>query len=388
MTNWLIHHMVKNSKETEDPAVRAAYGRLGSLTGIVVNCLLSVTKIVAGVISGSLAIVADGVNNLGDASGAIVSLITTHMAAKPVDEEHPFGHGRMEYIGSLVIGGIIILAGYHLLEDGIKGVLHPAELKGSTIIVAILSLSIILKGWLYHFYKTLARIIHSEPLAAEAKDSISDIFGTVAIFISIVLQMLKGWSIDSWMSIIVALLVLKTGIEVCHDTIDILLGKEPDKELVRQLEEKLLSYPEIHGVHDLIVHDYGPGRVIVTVHAEVSVDSNIVAIHEVIDKAEREIGKSMHLMICIHMDPTVTNDPTTTRVKEQMQEFLKSVDNRLSLHDFRMVPGKNAINLVFDCLLPPNGYKDVKGLEKQIADYATSLDKRYHTVVQFDTDFV
>lgn len=380
--------MVKHAKETEDPEVRAAYGRLGSLTGIVVNCLLSATKIVAGLISGSLAITADGVNNLGDASGAIVSLISIHMAAKPVDEKHPFGHGRMEYIGSLVIGGIIIIAGYHLLEDGIKGVFHPKKLSASTLIVAILTLSILMKGWLFSFYKTIARLIHSEPLEAEAKDSISDIFGTIAIFISIVLEMLKGWSVDSWMSIIVALLVLKTGIEVCHDTIDTLLGKEPDKALVAQLKERLLSYPEIHGIHDLIIHDYGPGRIIVTVHAEVSVDSNIVAIHEVIDKAEREIGKAMHLMICIHMDPTVTNDPTTNKVKAEMEEYLKSVDARLSLHDFRMVPGKNAINLVFDCLLPPNGYKNVDGLEKQLAAYATSLDGRYHTVIHFDTDFV
>ncbi len=388
MSDWLVSHLVKDARQTEKPEVRAAYGRLGSAVGIAVNLALSLAKVLLGLACNSLAIVADGVNNMGDASGAIVSLITTHMAAKPVDEEHPFGHGRMEYIGSLCIGGIIILAGFHLLENGIKGVLHPVPVTSSNAVVIILLLSIACKWWLYRFYKRLAWLIHSEPLEAEAKDSLSDIFSTVAIFASISLESLKGWHVDGWMSIIVALIILKTGLEVCHDTIGLLLGREPDKALVKELKQRLLSYPGIKGVHDLVIHDYGPGRTIATVHAEVSAESDIVAIHEVIDQAEREIGKAMRLMLCIHMDPTITSDPTTNKVRSQMEDFVKSLDPRLSIHDFRMVPGSNVVNLIFDCLLPASGYPDMGVLEKKLMEYAKELDSRYHIVVRFDNDYV
>lgn len=387
MTNWLIRHTIKDYENTRDLKVRERYGTVGSAGGIVVNVLLSSLKFAIGLLSHSLAVTADAVNNLSDASGAVVSLVTTRIAAKPVDQEHPFGHGRMEYVGSLVIGGLIILAGVQLLEESVKGILHPAPISGSSAVVLVLCLSILLKGWLHSFYKKLGRAVDSEPLIAESKDSLSDMIGTAAILVSLLFQFAYGWHIDGWMSLVVAILILRTGIGVCHDTVDLLLGSEPDPLLVEEIKDKMLSHPEIQGVHDLIIHDYGPGRTIVTAHAEVAVDSNIVQIHEVIDKAEREIGQSLHLTICIHMDPTVTKDPLVNKVKMEMQEFLLSIDPKLSLHDFRMVPGEKQTNLVFDCLLPPCGYPDVPGLRKKISDYAKSLDPRYRVVVQFDNNF-
>lgn len=388
MTEWLIRHCVKDCDEVKEQKVRESYGTLGSLTGITVNCLLSAVKFVLGIISGSLSITADAVNNLSDAAGSIMSLVTVRMAAKPVDKEHPFGHGRMEYIGALAIGVMILIAGLKLLESSINGVLHPGDLTVSVLIIVLLALSILSKVWLFFFYRKLGKKIDSETLLAASKDSISDVIGTCAILASMVLQMLFGWNIDGYMGILVACFVLKTGFDVCKETIDLLLGEKPDPQLVKDLRSCILSCKGILGIHDLMVHDYGPGRRFVTVHAEVDAHSNIVDAHELIDEAEREIAEKMHVDICIHMDPVVTDDPVLNKVQGEMADYLKSIDPNLSLHDFRMVPGQDSIKLVFDCLLPSNGsITDTSALKKKIDEYAQQLDPRYSVVVRFDVAF-
>ena len=354
MTAWLIRRFIREPDRVNDPDVRAAYGTLAAITGIAVNLLLSAGKFLMGLLSGSLAIMADAANNLSDAAGSIVTLITTRLARKPVDQEHPFGHGRMEYL--------------------------------SWVVVATLAASVLLKLWLFFFYRKLGNAVHNGTLLAASKDSLGDVLSTGAVLLSVLAYLAFNWAIDGWIGLLVAAVVLKGGFDVCRDTMDSLLGGKPDPEKIRQIRELLLARDGILGIHDLVLHDYGPGRCIASVHAEVSADANIVAIHEVIDDAEREIGQKMHMAICIHMDPIVTSDEKVNHVHQQMSDFLKNTDPCLSLHDFRMVPGQGHINLIFDCVTPA-GYKGRDELLKSLNAYARSLDDRYRLVVQFDTDY-
>ena len=386
MTQFLIRLFVKNPQDTASQKVRAAYGTLGACTGIAVNVLLSATKFLLGLMSGSLAVMADAVNNLSDAAGSVMSLLSVRLADKPVDREHPFGHGRIEYIGALAIGVLILIAGVKLLSEGIAAIVTPAVLTVQLVTLALLFASVLVKLWLYFYYRKLGRAIDSTTLLAASKDSLSDVVATSAVLVSIVLQKLFGWRIDGYMGVVVAMFVLKTGLSVCKDPIDRLLGEKPNPSMTRAIREKLLSYEGILGLHDLVVHDYGPGRCIASVHAEVSAKGDIVAVHEMIDQAERELKEELGIVVLIHMDPIVTDDPLVNEVHQKVSEYLHSVDERLSLHDFRMVPGQQQINLVFDCLLP-DGYADRDGLLKMLTEFAKTLDTRYALVVQFDTDF-
>ncbi len=386
MTTWLIRHLVRNYTHTTDHKVRQAYGTLGTGTGVTINILLATLKFLLGVLTGSLAVTADAVNNLSDTAGSVMSLISVRLAAKPQDKEHPFGHGRMEYIGALAVGVLILVAGVKLLLSGAESILHPAALNASLLVMVLLGTSILVKLWMFFFYRYIARTIDNKTLAAASNDSISDVAATSTVLISLIVQTLLDWRIDGYIGVLVALFVLKTGVDVCKDTIDRLLGEKPNPQLALDIKSKLLSYEGISGVHDLVVHDYGPGRCIASVHAEVSATANIVAVHETVDKAERELQKDLGIVVCIHTDPTVTDDPTINDVQLKMETFLQGEDRRLSLHDFRMVPGQKQINLIFDCLLPDD-YSGKENLRHRLAAYAKQLDPRYEIVVQFDTDF-
>lgn len=386
MTAWLIRRFVPHHDRVTQSGVRAAYGTLASITGIIVNVLLAAGKFLIGLISGSLAITADAANNLSDAAGSVMTLISVRLANKPVDPEHPFGHGRMEYIGSLAVGALIVAMGFSLLRDGLSAILHPEALTVSWVVLVVLALSILGKLWLYFFYRQTGSAIQNGTLLAAAKDSLGDVLSTGAVLLSVVLNAVFGWKLDGWIGLVVAVIVLKAGVEVCRDTVDSLLGGKPDPEKIQQIRELLLAREGILGLHDLVLHDYGPGRCVASVHAEVSAEGNILDIHEMIDDAEREIGEIMHMPICIHMDPIVTTDETTNRVRQQLVDFLSAMDASLSMHDFRMVPGEGHTNLIFDCVLPA-GYKEKDVLLKALTAYARSLDDRYRLVVQFDTDY-
>ena len=386
MTHWLIRLFVHNYQNTADRKVRASYGTLGSVTGIAVNVLLAAMKFIIGTISGSLAATADAVNNLSDSAGSLMSLITVRMAVKPNDRSHPFGHGRLEYIGALAVGVIILIAGVQLLIKGVNTIVNPAEIHVSLLMLILLLVSIAAKLWLYFYYRKIARLIGSKPLSAAARDSLSDMLATGAIVVSMALQWCFGWTIDGFIGVLVALFVLKAGFDVCRDTIDSLLGGKPDPHMIQDIKAILLRYDEIRGLHDLILHDYGPGRCIASVHAEVSAAGDIVAIHEVIDRAERELKDTLGIEVVIHMDPTMTDDPKVNALREQIADYLRGLDARLSLHDFRVVPGEKQINLVFDCLLPQDGI-DKDQVMASLRAFAKQLDSRYELVVQFDTDF-
>lgn len=386
MIGWLVKLFIRNPGDTTSPGARAAYGTLGCVTGVVVNLLLSAIKFLIGSLSGSLAVTADAANNLSDAGASLVSLVSVRLAQKPVDKKHPFGHGRMEYLGTLAVGVLIVIMGVELLKSGIEGIISPSALSLSPILIVALAVSILFKVWLYFFYRNLGGKTNNSTLLASGKDSLSDVLATGAVLLSLILYLIFGWKLDGWISAVVALLVLKSGLSVCKETVDRLLGMKPDPEKVKQLHDELLAREGILGIHDLVLHDYGPGRSIASVHAEVDAKGDVLALHEMIDEAERDVGQSTGVTLCIHMDPIVTDDPVLNDVKEKMTGFLKTQDDRLTLHDFRMVPGQNKISVIFDCLLPP-GYKDKEKLLSAIEWYAGSLDQRYAVIVQFDTAF-
>ena len=386
MTAWLIRHFIKNHRNVHDYAVRERYGTLASITGIVCNLLLAALKFVMGMLSGSLAVMADAANSLSDAAGSIVTLITVRLSNKPVDSEHPFGHGRMEYIGSLAVGALILLMGFSLLKDSITAIFHPEALAMNWMVAAALVIGVLVKLWLFVFYRKLGRAVDNGTLLAASRDSLGDVLSTGAVLASVLVNLAFGWCLDGYIGLVVAVIVLKGGVEVCRETLDQLLGGKPDPEKIRQIRELLLNHEGILGVHDLVVHDYGPGRCVASVHAEVSADGNILTIHEMIDNAEREVEQKLHIPICIHMDPIVTNDETSNRLRHQLNDYLRNIDPALSMHDFRMVPGEGHTNLIFDCVVPP-GYKDRQLLYNSLRAYAQSIDPNYHVIVQFDTDF-
>ncbi len=386
MTKLLFRLFMKTQNDVNDRSVRAAYGTLGSVTGIIVNVLLAALKFIIGTVSGSLAATADAINNLSDSAGSLMALITVRMAVRPNDDSHPFGHGRMEYLGALAVGIIILIAGGKLAYEGVKSAISPTAMNVQLVPLLLLAASIFVKLWLYFYYRTIAKMIHSKTLFAAAKDSLSDMLATGTVVISMLLQWILGWRIDGYISMLVALFVFKAGYDVCRDTVDSLLGGKPDPMTIRDIKRILLEYDEISGLHDLILHDYGPGRCIASVHAEVSASGDIVAIHEIIDQAERRLKDSLGIEVCIHMDPTVTDDPKINALREQIAAHLRSIDSRLSLHDFRVVPGEKQINLVFDCLLP-NEEMDRAMLLQSLQRLVKQMDPRYELVVQFDTDF-
>lgn len=387
MTAWLMRHFVEKRPAKDENTRRGQYGTLGSLVGIGVNVLLALMKLLVGTLTGSVAVVADAANNLSDAGGSVVSLISMRIAQKPVDRDHPFGHGRMEYLGALGVGALILLMGFELFKSGVQSILAPEPLTFGWVPFGILAGSILLKGWLYLFYNKVGGKIASSALLAAAKDSLSDVLATSAVALSMLIGHFFGLAIDGWMGVIVAVLVLRAGWEVCSDTVDSILGGKPDPELGQEIVERIMKYDMIVGVHDLIIHDYGPGRCVASVHAEVPCTGGLIEIHEIIDRAEQEISRELNIPICIHMDPVETGNPETDSIKKMMAEYLGSIEPGMMLHDFRRVPGEKQINLIFDVVIPAD-YKKTEELRKKLCDYAAELDARHRCVINFDLDYI
>ena len=386
MTAWLLKRFIKNHQDVHNQPVRAAYASLGATVGIIINIALSLAKFLIGLLAGSVAVTADAANNLSDAGGSIVSLVSARMAQKPGDKDHPFGHGRMEYIGALGVGVIILLMGFELFKEGIANIIAPSATDFSLVSWILLSAGILMKVWLYFFYSRLGRAIDSEPLKAASKDSVSDVLASSGVLLGMALDRLFGLRLDGWMGVLVALFVLRTGYQVCKGTVDRLLGAQPNREMNDTLMGKLLSYEGILGVHDLVIHDYGPGRSIASIHAEVSAKSDIVKIHEIIDRAERDISAEMSIPLLIHMDPIITDDAVSLETKAELEAFLLSQDERLKLHDFRRVQHADRVTLLFDVMIPPE-MKDISPLKHKIEDFAKGLDGQNECVIDFDPDY-
>lgn len=388
MTEFLLRKCVKDYQDVKNPAVRERYGTLSGAVGIFLNLMISLGKFAAGVITSSVAVTADAFNNLSDAASSLVTLVGFRLAGQKADDDHPFGHGRMEYLAGLAVSVAILLVGLELAKSAVGKILHPETVLFSPLSVGILSVSILVKLWMYFFNRDLGRRIDSAAMAATAADSLSDCVATGAVLLGLVVGYFAKVSIDGWVGVLVAAFVFKTGWGAAKDTISPLLGQAPDPALVAGIRETVLIHPEVSGVHDLIVHDYGPGHIMASLHAEVSIDADMAATHDVIDNIERELGSKYHIMATIHMDPIATDDSLVNARKAEMLELARQIDPAITLHDFRMTEGPTHTNLIFDLVVPRKCPLSDGEVRQEMARRALERNARYLTVIQIDHPYV
>ncbi len=387
MINFLAKIFIKDRENTADQKVRAAYGYLCGAVGIALNILLFAGKLTAGTISGSVAVTADAFNNLSDAGSSVISLIGFRLASQKPDPHHPFGHGRFEYIASLIISIIIILMGFELGKSSFEKILSPEEVEYSALTFAVLGASVAVKLYMFLYNSSVGKKIDSSTMRATAMDSVSDAVSTGAVLLSAVIAMLTKVALDGWMGLVVAVFIMITGFKTAKETVDSLLGAPPCPELVRQIESMVLAYDDIIGVHDMIVHNYGPGRTFVSLHAEVPADGDIVAIHDTIDNAEHEIAKKLGCLVTIHMDPIDVRDEHTAQLRQKVGEIIKEVNPEVTFHDFRVVSGPTHTNLIFDIVSPMDCKLSDKELADHIAEKIHEYDESYFAVIDVDKDF-
>lgn len=389
MTELLVKTFVKDYQNTEEAKVRTAYGVLSSLVGIVCNLLLFVGKLAVGLVLHSVSVMADAFNNLSDAASSVIGFIGVKMAEKPADEEHPFGHGRIEYIAALIVSFLVIEVGFTFFKNAIAKIRTPEELSFNRISMGILLASVAVKLWLSFFNKKLGKRINSTVMQATATDALGDVVTTLATMGSILFFYFTKINIDGYVGLAVSLLVMWAGVGIAKDTLEPLIGQSVDPKLYREISEFVESYDGILGSHDLIVHNYGPTKSLASIHAEVPNNVDIETSHEIIDRIERDAAKKLGIFLVIHMDPVETADAQVAEVKAEVQEVLHQMDERLSLHDFRMVDGEKWINLIFDVVVPFSyGENDRPKLREAIEEKVRSLDERYHCVITFDSGFV
>ena len=389
MIQFLVRRFVKNHEDTENPDVRTAYGILSSVVGIFCNVLLFGVKMTIGTLMGSMAVMADAFNNLSDAASSVIGFVGVKMANKPADKDHPFGHGRMEYIAALIVSFLVIEVGITFFKSSIEKIRNPEELAFSWISFIILALSVGVKLWLSVFNRSLGRRIDSKVMLATAADSMGDVITTTATLVSIIVCRFSGLNIDGVVGLIVSIVVILSGISIARDTLEPLIGEGTDPKLCAEIRELVESYEGIVGSHDLIVHNYGPGRSMASIHAEVPRDVDIETSHEIIDKAEREVSKKLGIFLVIHMDPVEVHDARVLAIKEKLGRVLHALDDQLTFHDFRVVFGKQQINLIFD-LVVPFTYKeeDEVKLSQQVMALMQEVDARYQCVIAMDRSFV
>ena len=389
MTDWLVQRCIRRPEDGSDPAVRQAYGLLSGGVGIVLNLLLSAGKFVAGVLTGSIAVTADAFNNLSDAGSSVVTLVGFRMAAKRADDDHPFGHGRIEYLSGLAVAVAILVVGLELAKSSLEKVLHPVEVAFSWLSVGILCASILVKLWMFFFNRNLSRRIGSAAMMATATDSLSDAAATSAVLLGTLVGHFADLYIDGWVGVLVAVFILRAGWGAAKDTLDPLLGQSPDPELVRGIQETVLGRPEIVGMHDLVVHDYGPGRVMVSLHAEVPAHGDLLELHDVVDNIEMDLSRQLNCQAVIHMDPVVTDDGLTGPLRSRVAELVKQVDPAITIHDFRVVAGPTHTNLVFDAVVPfDEKLTAAQAAEKIRALVRTMDDGRYFAVVTVENSYI
>lgn len=388
MIEFLARVFIRHRDTLSPSALRQAYGQLCGAVGIGLNLLLFVGKLFAGTISGSIAITADAFNNLSDAGSSLVTLLGFRLAGRKPDPEHPFGHGRMEYISGLAVAGLILLMGVELGKSSLKKILSPEEIVSSPLVLAILAVSVAVKLYMFYYNRSIGRKIKSAAMSATATDSLSDAVSTTAVLIATLVGQFTGLNIDGWVGLLVALFILFSAYKAAKETLSPLLGQTPDPEFVDRIEQIVLSYPEVLNIHDLIVHDYGPGRMMISLHAEVSADGDLLQLHDVIDNAEHRLKKELGCMAVIHMDPIITNDAHTDALRMAVAEKVKSIDPRLTIHDFRTVPGSTHTNLIFDVVVPYDVKLTADEVRRRIEALVKELDENYFAVVQIDNSYV
>lgn len=388
MTQLLIKWFIKTPEEVQNPNVRHAYGNLGSIVGIITNIILSLSKMGIGLLFNSMAIFADGINNLSDAGSSVVTLIGFKLSAKPADEDHPFGHARIEYVAGMIVSFIILILGVDLIRSSIDKIFNPEPILFNASLIVVLVLSILVKLWLSRFNSILGKKIDSATMIATSTDSRNDVIATSAVLVAIIINYFTNINLDGLMGALVGCFILYSGISLIKETTNPLLGQAPNPEFIGAIEAKLLSYEEITGFHDLVVHSYGPNRWFATVHAEVPAEANLLHCHDIIDNIERDLQKEMGIDLVIHLDPIVTDDPVANALKLQVKELANKIDPGLSIHDFRMVIGPTHSNIIFDIAVPV-------GFKQSPTDLASTLDleiKRinptYYSVITVDTNYI
>ena len=384
LTELLLRRFVRGYQDVEQPQVREGYGTLSGVVGIILNLLICLGKFLAGSITGALSVTADAFNNLSDAATSLVTLFGFRLAGRKADGDHPFGHGRYEYLAGLAVSVAILLVGLELARSAIGKILHPEMVEFSLLSVSILCASIAVKLWMYLFNKNLSRRIDSAAMAATAADSLSDCVATGAVLLGLLVGHFAQVAIDGWVGVLVAAFVLRAGWDSAKRTLDPLLGQAPDPALVKGIEETVVAHPEIPGIHDLVVHDYGPGHVMVTLHAEVSSDADISETHDLIDRVELELRAKFHILATIHMDPIVTNDAHVAEMRQTMLDLARKIHPDVTIHDFRMTEGPTHTNLIFDMVLPHSCPMSDEEARREIFRLAREADPKYITVVQID----
>lgn len=387
MTRFLLYIFTKNNQNFNDSAVRGRCINLGSFVGIFCNLLLFAIKIIVGTLSFSVSAIADAFNNLSDIGSSVITAVGYRMSEKPADKKHPFGHGRIEYMTAMLVAVIIILVGIELLKSSFTKVFEPSPLKVEPILIILLALSVAVKFWMFLFNRKVGKLVKSSSLIATAQDSVNDCFATTAVIISVLIYNFWGINIDPYIGIAVAIFIIYSGIMTIKETLDPLLGMPPEQSTIKGITDIVLSNEKFVGIHDLIVHNYGPGRSFASLHVEVPHDVDIVACHEDIDACEKKLIKELGIEVVIHMDPIAVNDERTSLIKNQVAKCLNGLFGGIPMHDFRMVDGEDQINLIFDVVMPSDLKIDEDDLKTIIALECKKLDGRYNTVITVDKDF-
>ena len=384
MVTFLSRWLIQDYDRPEDPEVRRKYGVLCGCVGIGLNILLFLAKFFAGTISGSIAITADAFNNLSDAGSSLVTIVGFKLAGQKPDPSHPFGHGRMEYLSGLAVSVLILLMGFELLQSSVDKIRHPAAIEFSWLSVVILLLGIAGKLYMSYYNRSVGNKINSAAMKATAADSLSDSISTAAVLAATLIAHFFHVNIDGWVGVAVACFILYAGYNAARDTIDPLLGQAPDPELVTDVEKTVLSFPPIQSIHDMIVHDYGPGRLMISLHAEVPADGDLLEMHDTIDLVEQTLREKFHCDAVIHMDPIVTNDEQVLKMRSKMHQLVQVIDKRITVHDFRMVTGPTHTNLIFDVACPFDLKQSDEEVKRQVEEIVDLLDGNYNAVVTVD----
>ena len=388
MIKLIIKKSIKNYKDIENENVREKYGVLAGILCIICNFILFCVKLVIGTIMNSIAITSDAMNNLSDMGSSVISIVSSKMSNQKPDKDHPFGHGRIEYVASLIVSFLIILVGFELLKSSIDKIINPEAVVFNIGLVIILALSVLIKFWMFSYNKYIAKAINSSLMDATAHDSLNDSISTGAVIVSLFIGQFTTLPIDAIMGLLVSAFIMVSGIKLAKEVIDVILGTPPSLETVKKISDIVLSGEGIVGIHDLIVHEYGPGRVFASVHAEVPDDVDIVKVHEVIDALEQRVQKELNFVLVIHMDPISVNDEKTQKIRKIITEITNEISSELSIHDFRMTDGENNINLIFDLVVPiETSTEDRKKYVDTISGKLKEIDIRYNTVIQIDNAY-
>ncbi len=388
MTKLLIRIFVPDYKNKNDPRVRRKYGQFSGIVGIVTNLIMFAIKFFAGIFAHSISIIVDAVNNLSDSASSVVTLIGFRLASKPADSEHPFGHARVEYISGLIVSLMLFVVGFQFAQSSVQKIVHPENTSFTVVTACVLAVSLLLKLWQVSFYRTVGKILKSDALVATAADSRSDVISTFVVLIGALITHFTGYNLDGWMGLAVAVFIMVTGLQLIRKTSDPLLGEAPSKEFVDDIYNTIGGKDGIIGVHDLEVHDYGPGRCFASVHCEVPAERDIIVSHDIIDNIEREFlfKKGIHLVI--HMDPIITDDPRTNMLNTEVHGIILGISPEITMHDFRVVWGPTHANLVFDVCVPFGFKISDEELKKNVGDKIRKINPHYYSVITVDHEYV